>query len=128
MITQSIGIRCVRDDGDMRGAKGTIEFSYDPADPFVVRMYFVESHVPWDIARDLLDGIDHPTGVGDVRIRPVNAETVSIHLSSPDGEATYHAPKDELRGFVRRTYRAVPRGRERVDLDGLVASLLSGAS
>ena len=126
-ITASMTLRCIQDADGRSGARVPAQFTYHSVDPFVVKVLFVAEDVEWEFARDLLDGIEHPTGVGDVRIRPVDSASVSMHFSSDEGEATFHAPRRDLAEFARRTYRAVPRGRERMDLDAAVLKLLGSA-
>jgi len=53
---------------------------------------------------------------------------VALALSSPDGNALFEVPRSVLVRFLRRTYVAVPRGRETdyLDLDAAVIRLLAG--
>jgi hypothetical protein len=49
-------------------------------------------------------------------------------LSSPDSNALFEVPRSVLVRFLRRTYIAVARGRERdhLDVDAAVSRLLAG--
>src|SRR3954469_7432856 len=106
---------------------------YDAADPFAVNLDIAagDGVVRWSFARDLLtEGVEAPTGTGDVHIIPVggaNGRRIRIVLTSPDGAATLEAPLSEMVEFLAATYDAVPTGSESdlVDLDALVATLLS---
>lgn len=94
---------------------------YDPNDPYAVHVRFhpdaVGSEpVSWTFARDLLiAGIDETAGIGDVRVWPwatPRGEVIALALSSPDGNALFEVQRGVLVRFLRRTYAAVPRGRE----------------
>lgn len=111
---------------------------YDPNDPYAVQVLFHPDSsdcepVGWSFARDLLvTGLDEPAGVGDVRVWPwatPRGDVVALALSSPDGNALFEAPRGVLVRFLRRTFSAVPRGREGeyVDVDTAVARLLDRA-
>jgi Streptomyces sporulation and cell division protein, SsgA len=99
---------------------------YDPDDPYAVHVLFhAESvggeSVSWSFARELLvSGLDEPAGIGDVRVRPsagARGDIVALTLSSPDGNAVFEARRSVLMRFLRRTYVAVPLGRESDHLD-----------
>ncbi len=108
---------------------------YDPSDPYAVHVVFHPDQgggepVGWSFARDLLRiGIDEPAGLGDVRVWPwaPRGDRVALALSSPDGNALFEAQRSVLARFLRRTYAAVPVGRESeyLDLDAAVDRLLS---
>lgn len=88
--------------------------------------------VEWVFARDTLaDGVDRPTGHGDVRVWPcaprdLGRDVVYLSLTSPDGRALLEAPAAELSAFLLRSYAAVPRGAEthHLDMDATLAALL----
>jgi hypothetical protein len=97
----------------------TVVMRYDTADPFAVHAVFrvaERQQVAWVFARELLtDGLQEPTGDGDVRIWPAveaGHDVVCISLCSPDGEALLHAPVDQLVEFLSSAYAVCPRGRE----------------
>lgn len=111
---------------------------YDPGDPHAVTMLFGPDDaepVEWLFARDLLAEVvaSQPgamVGAGDVRMWVRRGgERVAVALSSPDGDCVLEGPLHRLAYFVRRTFLAVPRGREgeHLDLDGGLARLLAGA-
>lgn len=95
---------------------------YTGDDPYAVRMAFhadADEPVEWIFARDLLTaGLTEPAGVGDVWAWPspsgdIGGEPVlNIVLSSPFGEAHFEAPMTPVADFLRRTYDAIPAGRE----------------
>lgn len=106
---------------------------YSGEDPYAVRMAFhvgTDEPVEWIFARDLLaKGMTAPSGDGDVRVWPSPAEgepTLNLVLSSPFGQAHFEAPIQALADFLRRTYEAIPAGREGEyfdiggELDGLL--------
>jgi hypothetical protein len=111
---------------------------YDPDDPYAVHVLFhAESAgsepVSWSFARELLvAGLNEPAGVGDVRVWPwaiPRGDFVALTLSSPDGNALFEVTRSILVRFLRRTYVAVPRGREsdHLDVDAAVNRLLAGS-
>ena len=59
---------------------------------------------------------------------PPRGATVALALSSPDGNALFEVPRSVLVRFLRRTYMAVPRGREyeHLDVDAAVNRLFAG--
>lgn len=98
--------------------------SYDPADPFAVRMAFPASatlegvEAVWEFSRDLLAaGADAPAGVGDVRIRPYGHDRTVVEFHAVEGVAMVHVRTSEVRRFLRRTRHAVPAGCEHLFLD-----------
>jgi len=106
---------------------------YDATDPFAVHLDIAagDGMVRWSFARELLtDGVEQPTGAGDVRIIPVGGASgrrVRVVLTSPDGAATLEAPLSEMVEFLAATFDAVPTGSESdlIDLDALVDALLA---
>ncbi len=127
-------LRLVAPDATARSVRASLR--YDPADPYAVHMLFhAESGgeaVSWSFARELLvTGLDEPAGIGDVRVWPWATpchDLVALALSSPDGNALFEVPRTVLVRFLRRTYLAVPRGREAdyLDLDTALTRLLAG--
>ncbi|MER6400183.1 SsgA family sporulation/cell division regulator [Kitasatospora sp. NPDC001603] len=109
-----------------------VELEYDPADPFAVRLTFHlpgDAPVTWVFARELLfDGVDRPTGEGDVHVHPVGEELseVCVLLRSPEGHARLRACAAPLTAFLARTDRLVPRGRELTggEIDAQLADIL----
>jgi hypothetical protein len=102
------------------------EFRYYPNDPFAVHVEFhtgKNEAVQWSFARGLLsNGLNRPTGDGDVHIGPHqgkknNGTIIRIKLSSPEGEALLEAPRLQLAEFLRQTKRIVPTGKESALLD-----------
>lgn len=128
----------------------SVTLTYDSVDPYAVHALFRVAQaaspqaaspqavdrggtgVEWVFARDTLaDGIDRPTGQGDVRVWPCapraqGPDVVYLSLTSPDGRALLEAPAGELSAFLLRSYAAVPRGAEthHLDIDSTLAALL----
>ncbi|GAA2607487.1 SsgA family sporulation/cell division regulator [Streptomyces axinellae] len=113
---------------------------YVPGDPFAVRMRLLMSGtsgdepMEWTFARNLLiEGVDTPSGVGAVRIWPLNSERIAMSLDAPEGEDRRRAPllqlmtADILR-FLDSSYEEAPAGCEpRPDWDLELASMLRQA-
>jgi hypothetical protein len=96
-----------------------VAMRYDTADPYAVHAVFQVSaaqQVAWVFARELLtQGLDQPSGDGDVRIWPATESghaVVFLLLRSPDGEALMHAPVGHFVEFLTSAYTLCPRGRE----------------
>lgn len=110
-------------------------FSYDPRDPFAVRITFggagrEEDRVTWLVDRELLRaGLDLPIGDGDVRVGPTaeGTDILFLHLRSPSGEALMELSRTALAAFIGGTETLLPFGAEvaALDLDGELALLLS---
>ena len=109
---------------------------YDPADPYAVHVVFhggahdSGAEVSWSFARQLLlDGLQEPAGMGDVRVWPWVGDAgpaIALALSSPDGHALFAVPREALSAFVARTYEQVPNGTEseHLDVDAALATML----
>ncbi|GAA1818436.1 SsgA family sporulation/cell division regulator [Planosporangium flavigriseum] len=121
---------------DAMGLPVRASLRFDPEDPYAVHVLFhAESAtgepVGWSFARELLvTGLDEPAGIGDVRVWPwasARGDLIALALSSPDGNALFEVPRSVLVRFLRRTYIAVPRGREseHLDVDTAVTRLLA---
>nr|WP_202514406.1 MULTISPECIES: SsgA family sporulation/cell division regulator [unclassified Streptomyces] len=98
--------------------------SYDRADPFAVRMAFPApatlegSDVSWQFSRDLLAaGMEVPSGLGDVRVRPFGYDRTVLEFHAAEGIAMVHVRTADLRRFLRRAEDLVPCGDERRYLD-----------
>ncbi|MGB9378420.1 MAG: SsgA family sporulation/cell division regulator [Mycobacteriales bacterium] len=112
---------------------------YETSDPYAVQVTFHtgssadECAVVWTFARQLIiDGLDRPAGLGDVRVWPVpddggSCASVALALCSPSGEALFEIPREALQGFLRRTFDEVPIGFEdrHVDMDAELKVLLN---
>jgi hypothetical protein len=127
-------LRLVAPDETALPVRASLRF--DPEDPYAVHVLFhAESAagepVGWSFARELLvTGLDEPAGIGDVRVWPwanTRGDFVALALSSPDGNALFEVPRSVLVRFLRRTYIAVPRGREseHLDVDAAINRLLA---
>ena len=99
----------------------TASLFYTGDDPYAVRVVFhagTDEAVEWIFARDLLTaGLTEPAGAGDVRAWPApfcdsGEPVLNIVLSSPFGQAHFEAPMTAMAEFLRRTYDAIPAGRE----------------
>lgn len=98
---------------------------YDRDDPYAVHLSFPtapgRAPIEWIFARSLLaDGLDVPTGDGDVRIWPSPEDLggpVYIELCSPSGRALFAVPRPVLAEFVRRCHALVRPGSEASFLD-----------
>lgn len=122
-----------------------VTLSYHTNDPYAIHARFqtgLGDGVTWVFARETLAaGIEGPTGEGDVRVWPnkpktglrrmrEQSQTVTISLSSPDGQALLEAPVTGLTTFLLQTYSLVGRGEEseHLDIDNALISLLDQAS
>ncbi|MFF5701648.1 SsgA family sporulation/cell division regulator [Streptomyces sp. NPDC012794] len=97
-----------------------VELRYDARDPYAVRLTFHlpgDAPVTWAFGRELLlDGINKPSGDGDVHIAPTDPEELSdvhIRLQVGGDRALFRAGAGPLVAFLDRTDRLVPLGQER---------------
>lgn len=97
-----------------------VELRYETGDPYAVRMTFHlpgDAPVTWAFGRELLlDGINAPSGDGDVHISPSRPEGLSdvrIRLRVGNDSALFRAGAAPLVAFLDRTDKLVPLGQER---------------
>ncbi|WP_046494285.1 SsgA family sporulation/cell division regulator [Streptomyces odonnellii] len=116
-----------------------VELHYEVRDPYAVRMTFHlpgDAPVTWTFGRELLlDGINTPSGDGDVHIAPTEPEDLSdvhIRLQVGDDQALFRVSAAPLVAFLDRTDRLVPLGQERtlgdfeVNLEQALGRILAG--
>ena len=116
----------VRSDAESETAE--VLLSYEPSDPFAVRVRITRQHdeLTWIFGRDLLaDGLRSmvPLGDGDVQVQ---ATSVLTEISRTDelGETLLlRLPWWNTREFIRLCQAQVPRGQESCDVDSWVAAL-----
>ncbi|GAB2707900.1 SsgA family sporulation/cell division regulator [Kitasatospora kifunensis] len=123
-----------------------VTLRYRAADPLAVRMAFPAEYsldtaapldeptepapgaeVVWVFARQLLaSGLDLPSGLGDVHIRPSRGPHTMVELRAPEGVALLRFEAGDLRRFLWASYRCVPEGQEgrHLDADRALAELL----
>ncbi|MFD4875398.1 SsgA family sporulation/cell division regulator [Streptomyces sp. NPDC058420] len=96
-----------------------VELGYETSDPYAVRLTFHlpgDAPVTWAFGRELLiDGLGMACGEGDVRIEPVDPETlgeVLIRLQVGSDQALFRTGAAPLVAFLDRTDRLVPLGQE----------------
>ncbi|MFF8837184.1 SsgA family sporulation/cell division regulator [Streptomyces sp. NPDC015130] len=131
VIEQSVQARLVASAPRMETVPATLR--YDREDPYAVSMAFPPPatlegvEVSWAFARELLvQGVDRPAGVGDVRLRPYGYDRTVVEFHAPEGVAMVHVRTSELRRFLARSEHLVPAGSERdyLDWDHDLAELL----
>ncbi|MEV5604132.1 SsgA family sporulation/cell division regulator [Streptomyces sp. NPDC052299] len=122
VIEQSVQARMVASAPQMETLPAVL--SYDRADPFAVRMAFPApatlegTEVSWQFSRELLAaGMEVPSGLGDVRIRPFGYDRTVLEFHAAEGIAMVHVRTAELRRFLRRAEELVPCGHEQRFLD-----------
>lgn len=108
---------------------------FDPLMPFEVVAWFgtEDEGVEWTFSREMLvEGLDGPAGVGDVRLRPSRTRVLlqlsGINDHGGEERATFGMSRASLRAFLGVTFALVPAGCEDVDLDEVVAQLLAGGA
>lgn len=108
-------------------------WTYTAREPYLVKLAFRTEHarwIDWVFARDLLvEGLERPTGLGDVRVRPdlaIEHELMVIELESPDGFAIVEMRREDMARFVETTCQMVPLGAEGdlLDIDGFIAQVI----
>jgi Streptomyces sporulation and cell division protein, SsgA len=96
-----------------------VELRYEVGDPYAIRMTFHlpgDAPVTWAFGRELLlDGLNNPSGDGDVHISPTEPEGLSdvhIRLQVGTDRALFRAGTAPLVAFLDRTDKLVPLGQE----------------
>ncbi|MFE4971706.1 SsgA family sporulation/cell division regulator [Kitasatospora sp. NPDC056651] len=123
-----------------RSVRLRVVMSYLAEDPLAVRMSFPAEFslddtaegrgaedIVWIFARQLLTcGIEVPSGVGDVHVRPALGRRTMIELRAPEGTALLQFDTADLRRFLWRSRLVVPEGEEyqHLDADRALAELL----
>lgn len=112
--------------------------AYDPADPYAVRLTFLDSRgnptFDYTFARGLLaDGLHDPAGNGDAHIGPHLDDDLIVIVVTPEPGAepmAFHAGRGVIERFLDQSYGYVPMGREagRINWDAELAAVLGGAS
>ncbi|WP_316528942.1 SsgA family sporulation/cell division regulator [Kitasatospora brasiliensis] len=113
-----------------RSIRLRVVMSYLADDPLAVRMAFPAEFsldetegrgaedIVWIFARQLLScGLEVPSGVGDVHVRPAAGRRTMIELRAPEGTALLQFDTADLRGFLWRSRLLVPEGEEHLHLD-----------
>ncbi|HET9257720.1 MAG TPA: SsgA family sporulation/cell division regulator [Pseudonocardiaceae bacterium] len=109
---------------------------YCSDDPYAVTIEIQtrgNRYVDWVLARDLLvEGLEGPAGIGDVRERPASMgewDVTLIEICSPDGHAVLEVDRELLRQFVQATIDLVPLGDEGMafDIDAEIEKITSCA-
>ncbi|MDT7570450.1 MAG: hypothetical protein QOE05_624 [Actinomycetota bacterium] len=140
MVQDEVAASAVLDDGRLagRGLTTLLTFRWQPDDPLCVSLTITaEPDHPslprgeWVILRDFLSyGLEHPTGDGEVRMRPdEQLDRIWFELARPGRAASVSVQRDIVRDFLDRTYAIVPTGEESSPetLDALVTRLLEGS-
>ncbi|MFD7131064.1 SsgA family sporulation/cell division regulator [Streptomyces sp. NPDC059894] len=96
-----------------------VELGYATCDPYAVRLTFHlpgDAPVTWAFGRELLiDGVGRPCGEGDVRVSPVDPDSLSeilIRLQVGSDQAVFRSSTAPLVAFLDRTDKLVPLGQE----------------
>jgi hypothetical protein len=117
----------VRLTASVVGSKGSgmvlVDLQYRPADPYAFTV--TADGVTWLLSRDVLaDGLRGPAGAGNATVRPTAAGAyVRVTLTNSGGWAVLTMRRHIVAAFVAATHRCVPRGDERVDVDGWLAAI-----
>lgn len=101
----------VRDDG--AHLRLSVLMRWSSSDPLAVTFKFTDRE--WLLSRDLLaEGMDFPTGIGDVLLCPAesDSEHLRLYLSSPTGNAELLVPTYDLGMFLAETFTEMPSGLE----------------
>ncbi|MFI9330732.1 SsgA family sporulation/cell division regulator [Kitasatospora sp. NPDC052868] len=119
-----------------RSIRLRVTLRYRPEDPLAVRMAFPAEFsldepaagpacaegggqdIEWVFARQLLTaGMELPSGVGDVHIRPALGRRTMVELRAPEGTALLQFDTTDLRRFLWHSRLLVPEGEEHLHLD-----------
>ncbi|MEV2278524.1 SsgA family sporulation/cell division regulator [Nocardiopsis sp. NPDC049922] len=114
----------------------TLDLSYDPADPFTVRIRI--EGVVWDIDRETVArGLTGPAGDGAIRVapyahvcrRPGLSGGIAVDFLKPGEFGRLVLNRTDLCEFLSATYEAVRAGTEsaHLDIDATIARLRDAA-
>jgi hypothetical protein len=112
-----------------------VTLRYSSADPLAVHLVFPAwisldgEEVTWTFARTLLEeGLDGPTGLGTVHIRPAGPTHTLVEFRTPEGIAAVVFNAVALQRFLLRSYTVTEPGAEPVEpaLEKGLASMLDG--
>jgi len=115
-VTAELTLRMVVDSD--RTIEVPCEFEYRSDEPYAVCATFRTgaADIEWMFARDLmLEGLQRPSGEGDVVIWPENhgdVPLVLLALNSPTGQAVLECDRAHVEHFIRRTFDIVAVGEE----------------
>lgn len=129
-VTAELSLRMVVDSDATIEVPCSLE--YRSEEPYAVHATFRTgaADIEWMFARDLLlEGLQRPSGEGDVVIWPENAGAsplVLMALNSPSGQAVLECDRPLVELFLRRTFGIVPVGEESqaTDVDGWIHAIL----
>ncbi|WP_436764388.1 SsgA family sporulation/cell division regulator [Streptosporangium sp. V21-05] len=106
--------------------------TYSSSDPHAVCLMFVQGRTitsEYTFARDLLaEGVRAPAGQGNVLVAP-HDELDDLYLAitlTPESGYPFllYVLRELVIDFVNQVYRHVPHGREQVDVDAAIATIL----
>lgn len=108
------------------------ELLYRAGDPYAVQLCLgpsTGSARVWIFARDLLaEGLEHPAGIGDVRVTPGcrGPHSLCVVLSNRGGTALIELAAEKVAGFLRQAFSLVPSGTEseHLDIDDTITALI----
>jgi len=106
--------------------------TYSAADPHAVHLMFLQGRTvtsEYIFGRDLLaEGVRAPAGEGDVLVAPheeLDDLYLAITLTPASGYPfLLYVVRELVVDFVDQTFRTVPHGREQVDVDAAIATIL----
>jgi hypothetical protein len=129
-VTAELSLRMVVDSE--RTIEVPCSLEYRAEEPYAVRATFRTgvADIEWMFSRDLLlEGLQRPSGEGDIVIWPENGgeqPLILLALNSPSGQAVLECDRPHVELFMRRTFQIVPVGQEGdcLDVDGLISAIL----
>jgi hypothetical protein len=129
-VTAELSLRMVVDSD--RTIEVPCSLEYRAEEPYAIRATFRTgpADIEWMFARDLLlEGLQRPSGEGDVVIWPENhgpEPLVLLALNSPSGQAVLECDRSHIELFMRRTFGIVAVGEESttIDIDRCIHGIL----
>ena len=107
-----------------RGTPVLTRWTYRADDPYAVMMSISQPGgrwIDWLMSRDLLiDGLDGPTGLGDVRLTPISDEefdVLQVRIGDDESFAILEFDRDLIERFLNATYELVEVGEESSFID-----------
>lgn len=129
-VTAELSLRMVVDSD--RTVEVPCALEYRAEEPYAVRATFRTgvADIEWMFSRELmLEGLQRPSGEGDVVIWPENhgpAPLILLALNSPSGQAVMECDRPHIELFLRRSFDIVAVGEESsvIDIDACIDAIL----
>jgi len=111
------------------GIRVDVVITYDTKDPLAVKFDIdcpcgCNESIPWYVSRDMLfTSLNEKVGLGEVKMFPVKESNfIAFEIVNEEGTSLSYMYADDIKRFLRRTYKLVAMGSEHrfIDFDRLL--------